>query len=185
MILNDTDMMELEPPSKDRRINIDRSLVSGVVRPAAVCTDPDPPCTPDCLTEFCWLCHYHGERSTAEVVRLIMDSVTHISLEMLVDHCKFLLDHLDTESNASKAELKRHIVEHMLNPRVKLALQIQDMCKMQREIAKCCVVHDAETGGKTVDTQALRIYLSVSSQVTGIYKTSEEKLLYSGAAVDI
>ncbi|KAJ1486213.1 hypothetical protein T484DRAFT_1745712 [Baffinella frigidus] len=139
---------------------------------------------PDHLDDFYWLCHYQGNRATSEVVRLIMDSVTHISLDSLVEHCKYLLDNLDADSNASKAEIKRHISCHMLCPRVKLAMQIQDMCKMQKDVAKCCVVHDVESGERTVNTQAMRVYLSLGAQVTGAYKTSEEKLLFNGAVVD-
>lgn len=144
----------------------------------------EPGSNPDHLDDFCWLCHYQGNRSATEIVSLIMDSVAHISIDSLVGHCKFLLDTLEADSNASKAEIKRHISSHMLHPRVKLSIQLQDMCEMQREVARCCVVRDVESGERTVNTQAMRVYLSLGAQVAGVYKTSEEKLLFSGAVVE-
>jgi hypothetical protein len=132
----------------------------------------------------CHLCTYHGDRSTAAVIALIMDSVSHISIDSLVDQSKYLLDHLEVTNTATKAEIRIHITRHILHPRVKLAIQIQELCKMQREVAKCCVVRDVESGERTVNTQAMRVYLSLSSQVSGAYKTCEDKLLFNGAVLE-
>ena len=143
----------------------------------------DPECdTPNVkLSSTCWLCQYQGNRSANEVVRLIMDGVSSMSMDALVVHCKYLLDHVQTDSNISTMEIKRHITEHMLHPRVKLAVQLHDLTIMQKEVAKCCVVQDVESGERMVNPQAMRAYLSLCSQVSGVYKLGEDKLLFTHA----
>ena len=86
----------------------------------------------------CWLCQYQGNRSANEVVRLIMDGVSHMSMDSLVAHSKYLIDNVQQGSDVSAVEIRRHISEHMLHPRVKLAIQLQELMSMQKEIAKCC-----------------------------------------------
>jgi hypothetical protein len=132
----------------------------------------------------CWLCEYQGNRTTNEVIRYILDGIPHMSLNALVTQSKYLLDRVDVGSASSEAQIKTHITAHMLHPRVKLALQLQDMAKMQKEVGKCCVVQDVETGEKTVNTQAMRVYLTLCSQITGVYKGGEEKLTFNQSSID-
>jgi hypothetical protein len=133
---------------------------------------------------FCWLCRYQANRTTNEVIRFIMDAVPHMALDALVEQSKYFLDQVDKASCCSFAQVRRHITEHMLHPRVKLALQLQDMTRMQQEVGKCCVVNDVESGEKTVNTQAMRVYMTLCSQVVGVYKLGEERLTFNNSAVD-
>jgi len=134
--------------------------------------------------KFCWLCRYQANRTTNEVVRFIMDAVPHMALDALVEQSKYILDKVDQESCCSLAQVRKHITEHMLHPRVKLALQLQDMARMQQEVSKCCVVSDVETGEKTVNTQAMRVYLTLCNQVVGVYKVGEERLTFNNTGID-
>lgn len=133
---------------------------------------------------FCWLCRYQANRTTNEVIRFIMDAVPHMALDALVEQSKFFLDKVDKGSCCSFAQVRTHITTHMLHPRVKLALQLQDMARMQQEVAKCCVVNDVESGEKTVNTNAMRVYLTLCNQVVGVYKLGEERLTFNNAAID-
>jgi hypothetical protein len=139
---------------------------------------------PQNKASFCWLCTYTGNKSANEVVRFVLDSIHLMSLESLVEQSKFLLDNVEPESNCTESEIQRHICEHMLNPRVKLALAIHEMSKMQKEVRKCCVIKDAETGEQTLNPQAMRVYLTLSAQVTSLYKTGEEKLIFNSSSMD-
>jgi hypothetical protein len=132
----------------------------------------------------CWLCEYQGNRTTNEVVRFIMDGIPHMSLNSLVEQSKFLLDQVDVGSNATSAEVRQHIMEHMLHPRVKLALQMQEMSRMQKEVSKCCISADIETGEQTINPQAMRVYLTLCSQISGVYKLGEDKLMYNQGSMD-
>jgi hypothetical protein len=134
--------------------------------------------------QFCWLCRYQANRTTNEVIRFIMDAVPHMALDALVEQSKFFLDKVDKGSCCSFAQVRAHITAHMLHPRVKLALQLQDMARMQQEVAKCCVVNDVESGEKTVNTNAMRVYLTLCNQVVGVYKLGEERLTFNNAAID-
>jgi hypothetical protein len=134
--------------------------------------------------DACWLCEFQGNRSAAEIVRLVMDSIPHISMQSLVAQCKYLLDNIERGSDVSTVEIHRHITQHMLHPRVKLAIQLQDMCQMQKEISKCCVVQDVESGERTLNPHAMRVYLSLCSQVASVYKLGEEKLTFNHTAVE-
>jgi len=140
--------------------------------------EPPPDTEP---RRMCWMCQYQGNRSANEVVRLIMDGVSHMSMDSLVVHCKYFLDHVQTDTSISTTEIKRHITEHMLHPRVKLAVQLHSLTVMQQEVAKCCVVQDIESGERIVNPQAMRAYLSLCSQVAGVYKLGEDKLLFTNA----
>jgi hypothetical protein len=132
---------------------------------------------------LCWLCEYQGNRTTNEVVRFIMDGIPHMALDALVTQSKFLLDNTEVGNNTTLVQIRRHITEHMLHPRVKLALQLQEMSKMQREVTKCCVVNDADTGERTVNPQAMRVYLTLCSQVSSLYKTGEDKLIFNNSSM--
>ncbi|KAJ1467708.1 hypothetical protein T484DRAFT_1755664 [Baffinella frigidus] len=132
----------------------------------------------------CWLCEYQGNRTTNEVVRFIMDGIPHMSLDSLIEQSKFLLDNVEMGSNTTPAQLRRHITEHMLHPRVKLALQLQEMSKMQKEVCKCCVVTDIDSGERTVNPQAMRAYLTLCSQVSSLYKIGEDKLIFNNLSMD-
>ena len=134
--------------------------------------------------DFCWLCRYQANRTTNEVIRFIMDAVPHMALDALVEQSKYFLDQVDKASCCSFAQIRRHITEHMLHPRVKLALQLHDMTRMQQEVGKCCVVNDVESGEKTVNTQAMRVYMTLCNQVVGVYKLGEERLTFNNSAVD-
>jgi hypothetical protein len=128
---------------------------------------------------ICWLCEYQGNRTTDEVIRFIMDGIPHMALDSLITQSKYLLDRVDVGSDCSVSQIRRHVTSHMLHPRIKLALQLQDMVKMQQEVSKCCVVDDVEAGGKTINPQAMRVYLTLCTQVTGVYKMGEEKLTFN------
>jgi hypothetical protein len=118
----------------------------------------------------CWLCEYQGNRTTNEVIRFIMDGIPHMSLDSLIEQSKYLLDQVDVGSDASTMEIRKHITEHMLHPRVKLALQMQEMSRMQKEVCKCCISADGDTGERTINPQAMRVYISLCSQISGVYK---------------
>jgi hypothetical protein len=133
---------------------------------------------------FCWLCLYQGNRTTNEVMRFVVDGIAHMSLDSLVEQSKFLLDHVEPDSNSTVAEIRRHITCHVLNPKIKVALQLLELSKMQKEVSKCCVVSDAETGEKTVNTQAMRVYLTMCSQISSMYKIGEDKLIFNNSSMD-
>jgi hypothetical protein len=134
--------------------------------------------------DFCWLCEFQGNRVTNEIIRFIMDGIPHMSLEALVTQSKFLLDNVCAESNTTPAQIRRHITDHMLHPRIKLALQLQEMSKMQKDVKKCCVVNDVESGEHTVNPQAMRVYLTLCSQVSALYKVGEDKLIFNNSSMD-
>jgi hypothetical protein len=133
-------------------------------------------------TPCCWLCEYQGNRTTNEVIRFIMDGIPHMALDALITQSKYLLDRVDVGSNCSISQIKVHVTSHMLHPRVKLALQLQEMVKMQQDVSKCCVVDDVETGGKTINPQAMKVYLTLCTQITGVYKVGEERLTFNQAS---
>jgi hypothetical protein len=135
-------------------------------------------------TRTCWLCEYQGNRTTNEVIRFIMDGIPHMSLDSLVEQSRFLLDEVDPGSNASTAEIKAHIECHMLHPRIKMALQAMQMSKMSKEVYKCCISADAESGEQTINPQAMRVYLSLCSQIASVYKLGEEKLIFNQSSMD-
>lgn len=141
--------------------------------------------TDECrTTEFCWLCQYQGNRTTNEVLRFIMDGIPHMSLDSLVVQSKFILDNVEAESHSTTTEIKRHITEHMLHPRVKLALQLHELSKMQKDVSKCCIINDVESGERTVNPQAMRVYLTLCSQVSALYKIGEDKLIFNNNSMD-
>ena len=113
-----------------------------------------------------------------------MDGIPHMALDALITQSKYLLDRVDLDSNCSIAQIKMHVTSHMLHPRIKIALQLHDMAKMQQEVAKCCVVDDVDTGGKTINPQAMRVYLTLCTQVTGVYKMGEDKLTFNQTSTD-
>jgi hypothetical protein len=128
---------------------------------------------------------YQGNRTTNEVVRFILDGIPHIHLDSLVEQAKFLLGEVNPGSDASSAEIRLHITTHMLHPRVKMALQIHEMSAMQREVSKCCVAADPESGEKVINPQATRVYLTLCSQIANVYKLGEDnKLMYTQTSMD-
>ena len=135
-------------------------------------------------TPFCWLCEYQGNRTTDEVLRFIMENIPHMTLDSLVSQSKYLLDRVDIGSDCSCTQIRTHIISHMLHPRIKLALQLQEMIKMQQEVSKCCVVDDLDTGGKTINPQAMKVYLTLCTQITGVYKIGEDKLTFNQGSAD-
>lgn len=135
-------------------------------------------------TPFCWLCEYQGNRTTNEVIRFIMEGIPHMALDSLITQSKYLLDRVDVGSECSFSQIKTHVTSHMLHPRIKLALQLHDMVKMQQDVSKCCVVDDVEAGGKTINPQAMRVYLTLCTQVAGVYKIGEDKLTFNQASND-
>jgi hypothetical protein len=132
----------------------------------------------------CWLCEYQGNRTTNEVIRFIMEGIPHMALDSLITQSKYLLDRVDIGSDCSISQIKTHVTSHMLHPRIKLALQLQNMVKMQEEVSKCCVVDDVEAGGKTINPQAMRVYLTLCTQVSSVYKMGEDKLTFNQASAE-
>jgi hypothetical protein len=166
-------------------MSIQHSTVAGSAPSQAQIQEPmDTSVEESTSNSFCWLCQYQGNRTTNEVVRFIMDGIPHMAMDSLVSQSKFLLDHVEVDSRTTISEIRKHITEHMLHPRVKLALQLQEMSKMQREVTKCCVVNDAETGERTVNPQAMRVYLTLCSQVSALYKVGEDKLIFNNSSMD-
>lgn len=143
--------------------------------------------------ENCFMCKYHGNPSVDQITRFIIDSVSSISLESLVEQTRILIhathaqDIEPTDASVSTKGLQRHITDHMLHPRVRVAMQIRELSEMQRRVTPCCVTFDEETGQHTVNPHAMRTFLTLSNQIHNSYKTGEEKMLFnmqSTASVD-
>jgi hypothetical protein len=134
--------------------------------------------------KVCWLCEYQGNRTTNEVIRFILDGIPHMAIDSLVAQSTYLLGQVEPTSNPDTAQIKKHITEHMLHPRVKFALQLHEITRMQKEVAKCVITVDVESGERNVSPQAMRVYLTLCSQLTSVYKTGEEKLMYNQGSMD-
>ena len=134
----------------------------------------------------CWLCTFHGTVTTEDAVRFIIDSVSHISLDSLVHELSSCLSikHPEAHAQLTKEKVKRHIREHMLHPRVKMAIQVHDLSTLQKNLIQCCVTEDPDTQSRAVNIQATRAYLSVANQIAALYKNTEDKMLFNAVTMD-
>jgi hypothetical protein len=134
----------------------------------------------------CWLCTFHGTKITEDASRFIIDSVSHMSLDSLVQELSSCLSqkHPDVQDQLTRGKVKRHIREHMLHPRVKMAIQVHDLSALQKNLIQCCVTEDPDTQSRAVNIQATRAYLSVANQIAALYKNTEDKMLFNAVTMD-
>ena len=81
------------------------------------------------------------------------------------------------------AQVREHIEEHMLHPRVKLAVCLRKLLDFLKFLEENLKITDAETGLTTVDKQNVELYLKVLTQVTSLYKQDTHTMMFAQAFV--
>lgn len=144
-------------------------------------------------TKQCWLCIYATHAAAHTVNALISEHIHSMSLETISNQCSLVIEEEIRRQNPCNAnevlgyaprDIRRHITEHMLHPNVTLGLTLRRLVDMNEQLRQGVFSKDPETDQKVLDQSTLRNYLSVTSQITSIYKLGETgKLLFSRGGV--
>ena len=87
-----------------------------------------------------------------------------------------LIKHLDA-AGASPEDIKTHIITHVLHPRVRLATILRQRLELSTMLQNSIIVSDG--ANITVDKTNAELYLKVISQITALYKSDTQGMMFT------
>jgi hypothetical protein len=132
----------------------------------------------------CWLCEYHGNPACDRATTFVVDSIAHMSFANLVTQLHGQITAAYPSENVSRKQITTHIREHMLHPRIKLAIMMHRLSDMQGSITQNITSEDTETGQTVIDASVVKLYAALSNQMASLYKMDEDKLMFRNMSMD-
>ena len=128
---------------------------------------------------MCWLCTYQGEKISSTLNDFVIQNIGFMDLTCIAQQLSDgLLLHQPDAQQADTNTMLLHITEHMLHPRVRIAVLLRQLLNLSSLLQNNIVVHD--NGITTVDKSNAELYLKVIGQIMSLYKADTTGMLFAG-----
>ena len=141
------------------------------------------------------LCEYAGNEICVSVSDVIADNIDKMTPDVIAAQCSDILadkmtqrmseddvDYTDVkqreQAGFSPEQIHQHITKHMLNANVMLANQARQLLGLNNVLYRNIMSSATEEG--IIDSKQVKDWLTVSSQLTSLYKSGDpSKMLFS------
>jgi hypothetical protein len=126
---------------------------------------------------MCWLCTYQGEPLSVRLNEFVIQNIGFMDLTCIAQQLSDgLLLQSPHATHADMQTMRIHITEHMLHPRVRIAVLLRQLLELSSLLQNNIVVHD--NGVTTVDKSNAELYLKVIGQIMTMYKADTQGMLF-------
>ena len=126
---------------------------------------------------MCWLCTYQGEPLSARLNEFVIQNIGFMDLACIAQQLSDgLLLQCPGAAHADPETMRLHITEHMLHPRVRIAVLLRQLLELSSLLQHNIVVH--ANGVTTVDKSNAELYLKVIGQIMTMYKADTQGMLF-------
>lgn len=126
---------------------------------------------------MCWLCTYQGEPLSVRLNEFVIQNIGFMDLSCIAQQLSDgLLLQCPTAVHADPETMRLHITEHMLHPRVRIAVLLRQLLELSSLLQHNIVVHS--NGVTTVDKSNAELYLKVIGQIMTMYKADTQGMLF-------
>ena len=126
----------------------------------------------------CWLCSMQGEQLGIRMQEFIIKNIGFMDLRCISQQVSdfILLQHADAPG-AEEQAVYTHIMQHVLHPRVRLAVMLRQLLELSNLLQGNILVHDG--CNCTVDKTNAELYLKVIGQVMAMYRVDTQGMLFT------
>jgi len=137
----------------------------------------------------CWLCAYQNDDETKRLMEFVVKAVGYIDTKNIATQVSMFIherfgEAVDAHGNqteirgAEPSHVEIHITRHVLHPKIRISLIIQDLLNFQEHLHRNLVLEDVSTGLTAVDKGNVELYLKVIAQITTLYKAETSSMLF-------
>ena len=130
----------------------------------------------------CWLCEFTDDPECAKLYELITDKAGTTGVDQIAGVVHEILSlRFPDAQGIGLDDIKGHITNHMLTPRVRVAGILRSLLDLTDRLQGTLMTID-EDGNTVVDAKNVAVYLKVVSETMQLYKTGDPgKLMYGDA----
>jgi hypothetical protein len=127
---------------------------------------------------MCWLCTHQGEVISKQMQQFIVKNIGFMDMQCIAQQVSdYILLKQPEAEGAEKQFVLGHISEHVLHPRVRMAVMLRQLLDFAALLQSNIVVHQG--GVCTVEKSNAELYLKVISQIMTLYKADTAGMLFA------
>ena len=132
---------------------------------------------------MCWLCSYQGNALGKQLNEFIVKNIGFMEMQCISQQVSdFLLLKEPAAVKASKDDVFAHIHEHMLHPKVRMAVMLRQLLELAGLVQNSIVVRDGDLC--TIDKSNAELYLKILGQVMTLYKMDPQGMIFAEENLD-
>ena len=121
----------------------------------------------------CWLCEYNKDKEAVNLAKFLNENAPCMGTDQLAQAIHERLEEIDPGGDGhSIAEVKEHILLHVVTPTVRISSILRSMVVLLYRLeGNLMNVSDDDT--TMIDAKNVAIYLKVVSEIMAIYRTGD------------
>ncbi|EKX35104.1 hypothetical protein GUITHDRAFT_118757 [Guillardia theta CCMP2712] len=132
----------------------------------------------------CWLCRYYSASCPymREIIEYVNDSALNIAEEEIVEQVYTIIASKWPQENVSREAIRTHFTQHSVSQNLIFARNVRDMNHLVNIVRAGVTTVEMHTGNMVVDDRMAKLYLSIVSQITAIFKNDGKRPALSDKA---
>ena len=127
---------------------------------------------------MCWLCSYQGNLLGKQLNDFIVKNIGYMELNCISQQVSDFVFLKEPDAvNVSKDNVYAHIHDHMLHPKVRMAVMLRQLLEFAGILQGSIVVRDGTLC--TIDKTNAELYLKVIGQIMTLYKADPTGMVFS------
>lgn len=130
---------------------------------------------------MCWLCSYQGNLLGKQLNDFVVKNIGYMEINCISQQVSDYILLRETEAiKATKDDIYLHIHDHMLHPKVRMAVMLRQLLEFAGLLQNSIVVREGDMC--TIDKSNAELYIKVIGQIMTIYKADPNAMLFSDDA---
>lgn len=127
---------------------------------------------------MCWLCSYQGNLLGKQLNDFVVKNIGYMEINCISQQVSdYVLLREPEALKASKDDVYLHIHDHMLHPKVRMAVMLRQLLEFAGLLQNSIVVREGDLC--TIDKSNAELYIKVIGQIMTIYKADPNAMLFS------
>ena len=127
---------------------------------------------------MCWLCSYQGNLLGKQLNDFVVKNIGYMEINCISQQVSdYVLLREPEALKVAKDDVYAHIHEHMLHPKVRMAVMLRQLLEFAGLLQTSIVVRDGDLC--TIDKSNAELYIKVIGQIMTLYKADPNCMLFS------
>lgn len=121
----------------------------------------------------CWLCEYNKDKEAVKMAKFLNENAPSMGTDQLAQAISEHLEDVDPNGEGhTVAEVKEHILLHVVTPTVRVSSLLRSMVVLLYRL-EGSLMNAADDDTTMIDAKNVAIYLKVVSEIMSLYRTGD------------